>query len=259
MRPAEPARRRAAGLDRLLSIAAFLLLWWLLARTSHSPSLLPGPWHVLAFAWQQTLSGDLPRNIAFTLARVAAAFTLSMLLGASVGYLMGRSRRADAWLDPWVIIALNLPVLVVVILAYIWIGLNDVAAVLAVTVAKMPTVVVTVREGARALDPGLEELAAVYHVPALRRLRRIVLPQLAPYLAAAGRSGLSITWKIVLIVELLGRPNGVGFALNLFFQNFNVAGILAYGLAFAAVMLVVETALVQPWERRARAWRLADA
>jgi NitT/TauT family transport system permease protein len=82
-----------------------------------------------------------------------------------------------------------------------------------------------------------------------------VLPQLLPYLAAAGRSGLSITWKIVLVVELLGRPNGVGYALNLYFQNFNVTGILAYGLGFAGIMLLAEAAILQPLERRAGAWR----
>jgi NitT/TauT family transport system permease protein len=78
---------------------------------------------------------------------------------------------------------------------------------------------------------------------------------MAPYLAGAARAGLSVTWKIVLIVELIGRPNGVGFELNLFFQTFEVAGIIAYGLVFSLVMLAVETLLLQRLERRANAWR----
>jgi NitT/TauT family transport system permease protein len=151
--------------------------------------------------------------------------------------------------------ALNLPVLVVVVLAYIWVGLNDTAAVIAVAIAKAPTVFVTIREGARALDPGFEELGVVYRLPFWRRLRRIEMPQLLPYVAASARSGLSITWKIVLVVELLGRPNGIGFILNLYFQNFDVTGILAYGLTFAAIMLVVETTVLQPWEKSTNAWR----
>ena len=186
---------------------------------------------------------------------VAIAFVLAMFGGGVVGYLAGRSRRVNAWVDPWVVIGLNLPVLVVIVLAYIWIGLNDAAAILAVVLAKAPTVIVTVREGARALDTSLAEMAQAFHLPMGRRLRFVVLPQLLPYLAAAGRSGLSITWKIVLLVELLGRPSGVGYALNLFFQNFNVTGILAYGLAFASLMLLVEGAVLQPLERRATAWR----
>jgi NitT/TauT family transport system permease protein len=178
-----------------------------------------------------------------------------MLVGSVTGYLAGRFRRIDALIDPWAVITLNLPVLVVVVLAYIWIGLNDIAAVVAVAIVKAPTVFVTVREGARALDPSLDDVAMVFRLPAWRRLRRIEFPQLLPYLAASARSGLSITWKIVLVVELLGRPNGVGFVLNLYFQNFDVTGILAYGLTFAVIMLLVEATVLQPWDRSSNAWR----
>jgi len=187
---------------------------------------------------------------------VLAAFVLSMFVGLVAGMVSGRSTRANALMDPWLVITLNLPVLVVIILVYIWVGLNEVAAVLAVAIAKTPTVMVTVREGARALDPQLDELAVVFRIGWARRLRRVVLPQLWPYVAAAARSGLSITWKIVLIVELLGRPNGVGFVLNLYFQDFNVAGVLAYGFVFAAIMLLIETAILQRWEHRVNAWRV---
>jgi NitT/TauT family transport system permease protein len=249
-------RRAAWGtLYRLIGLAGFIALWFLAAHGAGSGQFLPSPLRVAAFVWRETLTGELPRQMGATLARVGAAFVLAMAVGSAVGYAMGRSPRTNAIADPWLVIALNLPLLMIVILAYIWVGLNDVAAVLAVVVAKAPTVMVTIREGARALDPGLDDMAAVFRLPPLKRFRAVVLPQLAPYLAASGRSGLSITWKIVLVVELLGRPNGVGFALNFYFQNFDVTGIIAYGLAFAAVMLLVEGALLQPLERRANLWR----
>jgi len=129
------------------------------------------------------------------------------------------------------------------------------AAVLAVAVNKLPNAVVTVREGARALDAGLDEMAQVFALPRWKALRHVVLPQLAPYVAAAARSGLSLVWKIVLIVELLGRPNGVGFEIGVAFQLFDVTRILAYALAFIAVMLAIETFLVQPFERHVARWR----
>lgn len=243
------------GRIKAVSLLGFVALWWASAWLAASPQLLPGPMDVLAVAWTECRNGDLPWHLGMTLVRVAAAFSVAMLSGSVLGYAAGRSPRVDAVIDPLAIVALNLPLLVVVVLAYIWIGLNDAAAILAVAIAKAPTVFVTVREGARGLDGALRELAVVYRLPPWRRLRRIELPQLMPYLAASARSGLSITWKIVLVVELLGRPDGIGFMLNLYFQNFNVAGILAYGLVFAAIMLVVETVLLQPWERRANAWR----
>lgn len=240
---------------RLTGLAAFIALWSLAAHSAGSVQMLPPPLRVASFVWRETMNGELPRQMGATLARVAAAFVLAMAAGSAVGYAMGRSPRTNAIADTWLVIALNLPLLMIVILAYIWIGLNEQAAVLAVVLAKAPTVAVTIREGARALDPGLDEMASAFRMLPLRRLRAVVLPQLSPYLAASGRSGLSITWKIVLVVELLGRPSGVGFALNFYFQNFDVTGIIAYGLAFAVVMLLIESLLLQPFERRTNRWR----
>ena len=53
---------------------------------------------------------------------------------------MGRSRLVDRWLDPWLVVFLNLPALVVIVLCYLWIGLNEVAAVAAVAINKIPMV-----------------------------------------------------------------------------------------------------------------------
>src|SRR5262249_14919617 len=187
--------------------------------------------------------------------RVAVAFIIAMALGSVIGLIMGRSRPADRLGDPWLIVLLNLPALVIIVLAYIWAGLSEAAAIVAVALNKLPIAIVTVREGARSLDRGLDEMAAVFGMSRWVQLRHVVLPQLAPYFAAATRSGLSLVWKIVLIVELLGRPNGVGFEIGAAFQLFDVTRILAYALVFVAVMLAIETLLVQPLERHVARWR----
>ena len=93
------------------------------------------------------------------------AFTLAMTLGAAIGYLMGRVRLADRLGDPWLILLLNLPALVVIVLAYIWAGLTEVAAIAAIAINKLPTAVVTLREGTRALDRSLDEMATVFAIP----------------------------------------------------------------------------------------------
>ena len=204
-------------------------------------------------------SGDLFFNLAVTLTRVFIAFALAMAAGTAIGLLMGRVMLADRLGDPWLIVLLNLPALVIIVLAYVWGGLTEVAAILAVAVNKLPNTVVAIREGARALDRGLDEMAQVFALPRWKILRHVVLPQLAPYLATAARSGLSLIWKIVLVVELLGRPNGVGFEIGIAFQLFDVTRILAYTMAFVAVILAIDTLLVQPLERRASRWRLRTA
>ena len=243
---------------RLVSFALFIATWWI-GSLFAGARLLPDPATVFEAILAEARSGALFLHLGATLARVFLAFTLAMALGSALGLLMGRSRLADRLGDTWLLILLNLPALVVIVLAYIWAGLTEAAAIVAVAVNKLPNAAVTVREGARALDPGLDEMARVFGMTRWKSFRHVVLPQLAPYLAAASRSGLSLVWKIVLVVELLGRPNGVGFEIGIAFQLFDVTRILAYALSFTAVVLIIETILVQPFERHAARWRLRPA
>ena len=239
---------------RVASLALLFVAWYAGSQLA-GDRLLPPPQAVAAAILDEMRSGALAFNLAVTLARVAVAFSIAMLLGSMIGVLMGRSRIVDQLGDPWLVVLLNLPALVIIVLAYVWAGLTETAAIAAVALNKLPIATVTVREGARSLDRALDEMAQVFRMGAWARMRHVVLPQLAPYLAAAARSGLSLVWKIVLIVELLGRPNGVGFEIGVAFQLFDVTRILAYALAFVAVMLAIETFLVQPLERHVARWR----
>jgi len=258
--PARPAWRRGLAASRsallpALSIAALLLLWQVAALIADDGRLLPSPAEVLAVALRASASGELPYHLGVTLVRVAVSFVLAMAIGTAIGLAMGRIETLDRLGQPWLIFFLNLPALVTIILCYIWIGLIETAAIIAVALNKIPNVVVVLREGSRALDRELLEMAESFELGPGRTLRHVVLPQMYPYLAAAARSGLALIWKIVLVVELLGRSSGVGFQLGLFFQMFDVAGILAYSIAFIVLIQAIEFGLLQPLERRATRWR----
>lgn len=251
------ARLHAPGRIATTAISLMLLalIWIVAAALTADAQILPQPW-ALAQPFAQALrSGELLFHLGWTLTRVLWAFVLAMGLGIALGLVMGRVPAIDRWLDPWLVIFLNLPALVLIVLCYLWIGLNETAAIVAVTLNKIPNVATLIREGARALDPGLDDMTGVYRMPRLRRMRHVVLPQLAPFITAAARSGVAVIWKIVLVVEFLGRSNGVGFQIHLYFQLFDVGMVLVYAFSFIAVMLAVEWLVLQPWERRVRRWR----
>lgn len=238
----------------LISVLVLLLLWAVVSEFVQERSL-PPPVAVWQAFVTELNSGDLWFHLQATLLRVAAAFVVAMSIGAAIGITLGMASRINSFAEPWLILLLNVPALVVIVLSYIWFGLNELAAIGAVAVNKIPNVVITFREGARALDPAFAEMAKVYRFSRFKQLRHVVLPQLQPFFAAATRSGISLIWKIVLVVELLGRSNGVGFQIYLHFQLFDVATILAYTFAFVIVMLLVEYGLLQPLERSATRWR----
>jgi len=239
---------------RVISFALLIIIWQISAMIAQS-RVLPDPLQVASVFYDHILYGSLISDLCITLWRVVAAFILAMVTGTAIGIFMGLRKRLDILLDGWLILFLNIPALVTIILCYVWFGLTEVAAIIAVSLNKFPNVIVTLREGTRAVDRDLLQVAEIFRVGRRKTFFKFFLPQLYPYIMVAARSGIALIWKIVLVVELLGRSNGIGFQLSVFFQLFDIASILAYTLAFVIVMITVELALIGPMDKHITRWR----
>jgi NitT/TauT family transport system permease protein len=218
-------------------------------------NLLPTPLLVAQAFWQEIQSGDLLHHLSMTLIRLIISFTIAMFMGCAIGIVLGRNGKMDAFFDNWLVIFLNIPALVTIILCYVWFGLVESAAILAVVINKIPNVIVTIREGTKALDKDLLEMARSFGFSKKKTFLHVIWPQLHPFVMAATRSGLALIWKIILVVELLGRSDGMGYQLHLFFQLFDVASILAYTFAFIIVIQSIEIFILKPLDKRAIRWR----
>ncbi len=251
--------RSASGNGRIrwldyLGLPLLLLIWQLVAMALAS-RFLPSPVEVATAIVNLSVDGKLVADFAKTLARAAAGFAVSMVLGIALGLALGRVRSLDRLFNTWVIVGLNLPAIVIAIICYVWMGLTEVALVTAVIINKVPLVVTTIREGVRSFMPEYDELADAFRMPFGRRMRLIYVPQLMPFILAAARTGLSLIWKIVLVFELLGSDGGVGFRIGVYFQFFDIKSILAYTVAFIALVMLVEFAGMRPLERWILRWR----
>ena len=122
----------------------------------------------------------------------------------------------------------------IIVLAYVWAGLTEAAAIVAVALNKLPIASShRARGGARARPNADRDGGRVPHEPVAAAASP--RPAAACALSRGGRAlRTSLVWKIALIVELLGRPNGVGFEIGVAFQLFDVTRILAYALVFIA-------------------------
>ena len=244
-----------SALLRLASMLSFFLLWYLFSVLIDN-TLLPGPFDVLKTIITEYKNSELFFHTFTTLKRVFLSFIIAMIIGTSLGILMGRKDKFNSFFDDWLILGLNIPALVIIILCYVWFGLNEVSAILAVSLNKIPMVAVITREGARSINKQYIDVAKFYNISKQKLLTKVIFPQLYPYLMSAARSGLSLIWKIVLVVELLGRSNGVGFKINEFFSMFDTTSILAYTLVFVLIIMSIEWFLVKPTEKRLTEWRL---
>ena len=236
------------------SILGAIVLWWL-ASLALPPNILPGPWAATEALVGDFAAGTVLPNLGITLLRVAGGLVLAMLIGIPVGILMGIHRGAERVLDIWVMVALTVPSLCYAIICFIVFGLNEFAAIVAIGLTAAPSIVINLWEGVKTVDMRLVNMAKAYEADDWTIFSRVLLPQVLPYIMASIRFGLGIVWKITVLVELLGRPNGVGFQLFYWYQLADMRQVLAWTLLFTIVMLFIEIVILKWLENRLFSWR----
>lgn len=243
---------------RLLSVILIFGLW-ALASATVGTSVIPSPDRVLAAIQEALREGYVWSDMAVTFGRLLAAFGLAMVLAIVVGLAIGTIGWVARMFDFWVTIGAAVPSLLVIVVAYLWLGLNDRAAVVAAALVVAPSATFNVIQGVRSIDPGLSEMARAFGIPKLAITRRVLFPQTLPYLFAAARACLALTWKIVIFVELMGRSSGVGYRIQYFYSLFNMERVLASALPFMLMMLLVELVVLRQLEQYLFRWRREEA
>lgn len=239
---------------KFISFLFFIIIWQASSIAINS-SVFPTVVDVLTNLLNHLIDGELIHHLLITLYRVFIAFFISMILGVFFGIMMGLYKKINDIFDFMLILGLNIPAIVTIIICYIWFGLTDFSALLAVILNKVPIIVINIREGTRALEKKYTDLAKVYKLTKKDIITKIYFPQLYPYIMASTRLSLSLIWKIVLVVELLGRSDGVGFQISMYFQLFDITSILAYSFAFVFVIMLIETIILKPIENRIQKWK----
>jgi NitT/TauT family transport system permease protein len=248
---------RSAGL-RIASVLLILAGWQLVSQLV-STDVLPSPAMTAAAVSESLVDGQQWGDMAITFARMIAAFALSMGLAVVIGLALGIVRWFDQVFGLWVTVAASVPSLLYVVIAYLALGLSETAAIVAVALVVTPSAIFNVWQGVLAVDPRLSEMARSFELPRATILRRVLLPQTLPYLFAAARASLALTWKIVIFVELMGRSSGVGYRIQYWYNLFDMQRVLAAALPFMALMLLLELVVIRRLEVRLFRWRRAEA
>jgi NitT/TauT family transport system permease protein len=239
---------------RWLAITTLLVAWQLYAMY-RSTRVIPFPAKVANEVWDILITGLFLEHLAASAVRILIGFACAMLLGTAIGILMGSRASWDEFFKDLVVLGLALPGLLYALLSVMLFGVSLAAPVVAIAACAYPFVVVNISEGVRAIDKELLDMSRAYKVSQGKTVRRVIIPSLLPFIFAAIRVGFAISWKVNTLVEVFGAVNGAGFMIRASFLNFSTAGIIAWSLLFAGLMLAIEYGVLLPLERYFARWR----
>ena len=237
----------------LCAVLSVIAIWWLLYLIY--PRLLPSPQSTLNEAIRLLSDGTFFFHMYQSLRRVFVGSVIAMIFSIGVGIYMGTVVMGERFFQPLVVLGLTIPGLMWALIAVMLFGINEFSPYFAVTVTIFPMLVINIWAGVKSLDKELIDMSHVFHFTKWMKITQVILPQLVPNIFAATRYGLGLAWKVVVVVEMFGTSNGVGYQVMKSYQVFNMEGVIAWTVTFVIAMIAIEYGLINLAERRLTAWR----
>ena len=225
--------------------------------------ILPGPlaiahaiWGVLVEPGPEGKSAYF--HVGITLGRTFITFGVAMVLGIAIGLAMGLRKVIEYSMMSLIPLALTMPTILMVFLAVMWFGFNEIGSLVAVVGVVTPYVAVNIFQGAQAMDKSVIDMARVFRADKKMLIRKVYIPQLLPYIFSAFRFAFGMTWKIVALAETFGIKYGIGYMFFFWFEQFNMELVLAWIIMFVVLMLILEHGVFARLEHAAFKWRPAN-
>ena len=244
---------------RSLRIQASIVAWLLALGVWQVATLVSGGWvpslDRIALAFLEDLTtAQVWADIWVTFRRILVTFSAATVIGVALGVAMGLNRRIAAFLRPIIVIGLAIPDLVYIIVAILVLGTEESSGLIALVIALVPFVVNIVVSGVGARDQGLDEMSSVYRLGRRRYLLDVLGRQVAPALLAAARTSFAFAWKLIVLVEALTQPRGIGAQIYYSFRLLRPDHMISLALLFIIVLRATEAIVFTPLERRLLGW-----
>jgi ABC-type nitrate/sulfonate/bicarbonate transport system permease component len=259
-----------AALDpfRLAGAVLFIALWEL-ASLLVSPIILPGPlsvlrraatdfWSAPALSYYGVEDPSLAGNLAYTAENVAIAALTGAVIGVTLGLLSARVWFVRAAMDPVMMTAGTVPILIAAPFLLIWFGVGRASAVSLVAFYIVVILYVSAQRAALNLDPIYENYALTLGGGRGRMLRDILIPGTVPEILGGFRIALAGSWGLEAVSELLGSQSGIGKVLEVLAGATDPQGILAT-LLVLGVAAILTDGLAATLIARFAAWRFAGS
>ncbi len=243
-----------SGWGAIASIFLFIALWEF-GHQLYGNLVLPSPKETFLRLGQMLVTESMWLEMQITIQRALWGFLLSVLAGTFLGMLAGLFVTASMMSRPLITILMGMPPIAWIVLAMIWFGMSNMTVIFTVVVACFPIVFVGALQGTRTLEGNLKEMADSFDTPLLMKFSDIYFPHIFSYIFPAWIAALGMSWKIVVMAELLSTPDGIGAALAVTRSQLDTAGALALVVMLVGSLLLIEYLLMEPIKREVEQWR----
>ncbi|PEK75270.1 ABC transporter permease [Bacillus toyonensis] len=243
-------------LVRAITIPVIILIIWQLAGVFGlvTKTVLPTPLDIFLAFQELIKTGELFGHLSISVFRAAAGFFIGGGLGVILGTIVRFSTRSEQYLDPSVQMLRTVPHLAVAPLFVLWFGFGETSKVLLIADGAFFPLYVNAFLGIRGVDSKLFDVARVLEFNKRKLITKLILPAVLPNLLLGARLSLGVAWVSLVVAELMGSTEGIGYMI-MDARQFSNTDIVFVGIIIFAFVGKFSDSLVRLLEVKFLRWR----
>jgi NitT/TauT family transport system permease protein len=222
-----------------LSVVAGVLLWGAASQAQHSV-LFPSPFAIVSAEYHLIVSGELLRDSAISLMRIAVGFVLGCGLGIPLGLAMGLFPVVRIFLDPLVQFLRFVPPIAWLIPAIMWFGIGETSKIIIIFYMTVFLVLLNTMAGVASVRKNQMRSARCFGANPWQQFAWIVFPATMPFIVAGARIAMGNSFAAVVGAELIAANAGLGYLIVDSGQWTAMANMFAAMLTLGVLGIVVD-------------------
>lgn len=234
---------------------AILAVWQVLSDRQIIDNLfMPSPLVIASTLVELVFTGQIFGHLGISLWRAAIGFLIGGGLGLVLGLLVGFSKRREEYVDPSLQLLRLTPNLALAPLFILWFGFGEISKIVIIANIAFFPLYMNAYAGIRQVDPKLVEVSRVLEFSRIRQVTQLILPASVPNLLLGLRLSLASSWLGLVVAEIIGSQEGIGYLIT-FGQSNNRTDIIFAGILIFALVGKLVDSFVRWLERRLLTWQ----
>jgi ABC-type nitrate/sulfonate/bicarbonate transport system permease component len=212
------------------------------------------PSEMLRGAWRAVGNDDVRRDLMATLATVAQALVIALIVGVAAGVVLHRVPRLRRALEPFLASYYAIPTFVFYPVFIVLFGLNRWPLVAIGFLFAVVAVAINTLDGLSRVPRVLVRTAQAMRLSTTQALVHVTIPAAAPWLFTGAKFAVAYSFIGVIAGEFVQSGSGMGHAIAFAYNSFD--NLTMYGLMIILFGIVGTLNMtLWSWERRLYARR----
>jgi ABC-type nitrate/sulfonate/bicarbonate transport system permease component len=236
-------------------VVVVLLALWQVASRRFGSYLLPDPLSVLTSFIKIISTGIIWQHVFSTLFRVVIGFALAVVLSIILVLLAYKWKSARIVVKDFNSVFNSISVFIWIVLALIWFGITDSAAIFTTLMVTLPILLSNLLEGLEHVDKRFLEVGSVYQFSNFDEFRNIILPSIFPSFIGGMRGGFGLGLKISVVAEMFGVTTGIGYILNYSREILATDMVFVWAIILIILMIIIDKLIFENLSKKVKKWQ----